>query len=145
MTSLALLSASGFHPHSRHHLAITRTSLVDGQICIQYLVSPPPVELAHTTALFEGDGGTAIDEKHRIYDCALAYRRARDGHRVVGALRIGPEVTDTNKRVRVLFAPLSGLSDVLFELQLIIRRGVIEPSSLRCIQQHSTTADKPSP
>ncbi|HEY2043629.1 MAG TPA: hypothetical protein VGH11_13200 [Jatrophihabitans sp.] len=136
MTSLALLSATGFHPHSRHHLAITRTSLVEGQICVQYLVSPTPAEL-RTTALFECDGGSAIDEKRRIYDCALAYRRSRDGRHVVGALRIGPAIVAANSRVRVLFAPLSGLSDVLFELQLIIRRGVAQPCSLRCIQRDS--------
>jgi hypothetical protein len=146
MTSVALLSASGFQPHSRHHLAITRASLVSGQVCVQYLISPAPAELAHTSALFESAGGTAVDEKSRSYDCALAYRRARDGHRVVGALRIGPEVAARNLRIRVLFAPLSGLSDVLFELQLIIRRGIIQPCALTCVQRDSvTTADNQSP
>ncbi|MGX7677771.1 hypothetical protein ACSMXN_02610 [Jatrophihabitans sp. DSM 45814] len=141
---LTASSASGSHAHSRHNLAIIQTSMFDGYVCVQYMVTPVPVELQRTIELFQSDGGLAVDENRRVYDCALAYRRSGRGDRVVGALRIGAverHVPANAHRLRVLFTPFSATPELpcsLCELDLRIRRGVVEPTALRCGRSPST-------
>lgn len=106
-----------------YYVAVIGTALFDRFVCLQYAVSPVPAALRDDGSLHEGDNaGIAIDSRHHIYrHCRSAYRRSRDGSRVVGVLEIGPSAWPTLGAVRILFAPLAhtaGLDRNLCELRV---------------------------
>lgn len=127
MSSAAVLSQNAGHSHSRHHLAIIDTYSINGAICVHYLVKPVPQELVSIFALYESDAVLAVDDHRNRYRGVLAYRRAKSGDRVVGALRIFLDPLTEDSEIHVLFSPFAqtpGLSQARCQLRLTTRAGV---------------------
>lgn len=127
MSSAAVLSRSGGHSHSRHHLAIIDTYSINGAICVHYFVKPVPQELVSIFALYESDAVLAVDEHRNRYRGVLAYRRAKSGDRVVGALRIFADSLAEDSEIHVLFSPFAqtpGLAEARCQLRLTTRGGI---------------------
>lgn len=122
-------------PRPRPTLAVTGASDFHGYICLQYLVTPVPVELSADTSLFEGEAGIAVDDHARIYkECSIAYRRSGDGHGVIGAFKVAPALRSGTATLRVLFPPLAltpELDHALCEIELAITGDRVEPVAIR--------------
>jgi hypothetical protein len=147
MSSVSVVSAATFGRQRMHRIAITDTSLVDGHICVQYLITPVPERLRSPTTTLHRGTGRAVDDANALYDCTIAYRRATRGDRIVGAVRVGPDVSRTGKRIRVLLNPLphtEGSDDVLCELHLAIHRGAVRTEAIRCLRKPVSKRVSPS-
>lgn len=119
----------------RHTLAITGALEFHGYVCLQYRVTPVPVELSKDTTLFEGDAGIALDDHARVYkECSVAYPRSADGRGVVGAFKVAPALRSGTSTLRVLFPPMAltpDLDQALCEVELAISGDRVEPVSMR--------------
>jgi hypothetical protein len=116
-----------------YSLTVLGSQIVDGYLCLQYSVSPVPAPLAGDGTLHEGgDAGLAVDSRHRVYrKCRSAYRTARDGDRVVGALKIGPADWPRLGVVRVLFAPFAHTPEICYGLRAV--RMTVDADRVRSI------------
>lgn len=119
----------------RHTLTVTGALKFHGYVCLQYAVTPVPIQLAGDTTLFEGEAGTAVDDHAGVYGkCSVAYRRSADGQKVVGSFNVAPPLRSGASTLRVLLPPLAltpDLDQALCEVELAITGDQVEPVSAR--------------
>ncbi len=140
MTSLAILSGALAQPRARHQVVILACEVLDGQICVEYLVSPAPQPAGalHGDAVggevVSTDAGLAVSRSGEVFDCTVGCRVSSTGELLFGALRICAGVDVEDEQVRVLFAPMptaAGVNRLLCELRLRIEHGRVRPGRLR--------------
>ncbi len=118
-----------------HTLTVTSCVNFEGYFCLHYVVTPVPVELLASKALFRREVGIAVDDHAVVYrDCSVAYRRSADGVRVEGTFAVSPSLRPGTVGLRVLFPPLAltpELDHALCEAELACDGERIEPVSIR--------------